>query len=190
VLFSPALESSPTGPEDAPAPGVQHRAILRAASGVHEGTGEVIVMQSRVLEIILYYMENFRKDLPLCEENVPEVCSRLLEKGYAEPEIRDALHWMRGRAEAEGSGREGSRAVRILNRKEGFALRPDAYGYLLSLHSWGVASAEQIEEIIERTVLSFGEDIGRSEVQAVADHLLLSRSRDAEEDQPGPELHH
>lgn len=131
-------------------------------------------MSSRVFEIILHYMEKYRKQLPLEDRNLSALQSVFLQEGYEESEIRHALQWMRTRSERDSMGKvKPNPSVRILSTEESESVSPEAYGYLLSLVSWGLIDGSDFEVILEKARLGFGAPVTLEEVQIVADGVLL-----------------
>ncbi len=132
-------------------------------------------MNERIIEIILYLINQIRKDTPIESIDV----NGLASDGYTDAEIGAAFSWIADRA-VFGVGvstPEANRSFRILHDTERKLFYADAYGYLLLLTHIGMLDDIDFEMIINRATLSGYHPLDVAEVKEMVS-ILLAESGD------------
>ncbi|MFH1050433.1 MAG: DUF494 family protein [bacterium] len=112
-------------------------------------------MYERIVEIIVFVMSELKHNKQINEINVDE----LQKKGYSESEISTAFSWVADRFElaekfttqAEFINKE---SFRVLHEGEKELFTKEALGDLFNFHSLGLLNNEQVEALIENTLLT------------------------------------
>ncbi|ROL62400.1 DUF494 family protein, partial [Bacteroidetes/Chlorobi group bacterium ChocPot_Mid] len=112
-------------------------------------------MYERIVEIIAFVMSELKHKKQISEINIEE----LQKKGYSENEISTAFSWVADRfelAEKHVSQAEfiNKDSFRILHEGEKELFTKEALGDLFNYHSLGLLSNEQVEILIENTMLN------------------------------------
>ena len=68
---------------------------------------------------------------------------------------------------------EHSESFRVLHNVEKLAIAPGAFGYLIQLRELNIISAEELELIIERSMLSGFEELDVSAMQSIVESVLF-----------------
>lgn len=130
-------------------------------------------MQERIVEIILYLVNELKSNKRLSEVDV----SSLERDGYTASEISSAFSWLFERLSVgqfmmtptEGN----SDSHRLLNDAEKMIIDPQAAGYLLQCRQLGVISNADVEAIIERIMTAGFSSVGLTEIKSfVASYLF------------------
>ncbi len=105
-------------------------------------------MNERIIDIILYLVNEIRQDKPIELIDVTE----LADDGYTDAEIGAAFSWLVDRTQlSEGDVLVEPRAsFRILHETERALFRPEAYGHVIQLLEIGLLSDTELETIINR----------------------------------------
>ncbi|MDZ7268531.1 MAG: DUF494 domain-containing protein [candidate division KSB1 bacterium] len=133
-------------------------------------------MNERVVEILVYIMSEIRgkKSNP---ERLELISRDLLQRGYSPSEISFAFSWLFERYSGESeellytasTTRPG--AVRILHEAERAVLSTEAYGYLLQLKQLRLLSDLELEQVIERALMTGAATITLADIKTlVAGH--------------------
>jgi|WetSurMetagenome_2_1015567.scaffolds.fasta_scaffold46194_3 uncharacterized protein Smg (DUF494 family) len=131
-------------------------------------------MQERIIEIVMFLLSEIRRTKkPLGELDIHE----LEDRGYSQAEITSAFSWIHERysgdpaSRTEWTARSGS--FRILHPAERMVISPEAYGYLLQLHALGMVTQEDVEVVVERSMMSGLERITVPEIQSIVMGMLF-----------------
>lgn len=127
-------------------------------------------MNERIIEIILFLINQIRQDTPMESIDVKGLASH----GYTEAEIGAAFSWIADRAvfgATSGSNRR-SESFRVLHATERKAFRPDAYGYLLLLTQIGLLDDIDFEMVINRAQFAALQPLSVGEVKEMVGALL------------------
>jgi uncharacterized protein Smg (DUF494 family) len=130
-------------------------------------------MQERVVEIILFLVNELRSNKRLNEVDV----SSLTRDGYTQSEISSAFSWLFERLSIGKSftdvTRSASTSFRMLNDTEKMVLGSEAYGYLIQCRQLELLSNGDIETIIERIMMAGFAAVGLPEMKSfVAGYLF------------------
>ena len=131
-------------------------------------------MNERIIEIILYLINQIRKDIPIESIDVKGLTS----DGYTDAEIGTAFSWIADRAVFgnDSPSSQSNRSFRILHDSERILFRTEAYGYLLLLMQIGLINEVEFEMIINRAHISGSQALGVAEVKEMVSSLLAESS--------------
>lgn len=111
-------------------------------------------MQGKLIEILIILMNEInRRGVEFDQMEI--LSDKLLNQGYSEREISTAFSWVierMGEFDKSIEPRPGS--FRILHDIEKVFISPEAYGYLLQLYSLKLLNMDEMERIIEKSVIS------------------------------------
>jgi uncharacterized protein Smg (DUF494 family) len=127
-------------------------------------------MNERIIDIILYLVNQIRKDTPIDSIDVQS----LEADGYTDAEIGAAFSWLADR-EAYGERGENARvrgAFRVLHDSERAIFRTEAYGYLLQLYHIGVLNDPEMETLVNRAHLSNMYGLAIADIKELVSGLL------------------
>ena len=130
-------------------------------------------MQERIVEIIIYLVNELRSDKRLQEVDM----SSLARDGYTQIEISKACSWIFERMiilkNLSVPVQAAAASHRQLNDAECAMIQPDAFGYLLQCVQLGLLGNDDIESVIDRIMGSGLPSLGISEMKSlVAVHLF------------------
>lgn len=126
---------------------------------------------------------------PVLLEDPREVIEEFAGEGYQTGEVEAALALI-GRFVAEPSHGSlwslepfTSRGHRTRSVEEQLSFSPEAFGYLIRLENSGLIDPSQREEILERALVTFDDEIGEEEIKTVSrlvlqDHGVASPDSD------------
>lgn len=128
-------------------------------------------MNERIIEIILYLINQIRKDTPIELIDVKGLSS----DGYTDAEIGAAFSWIADRAVFgdELSTPQGRNSFRVLHDSERSLFRTDAYGYLLLLSQIGLLDDTQLEMLINRAHFSGYQPLTIGEIKEMVASLMI-----------------
>ncbi len=128
------------------------------------------LMNERIIEIILYLINQIRKDIPIESIDVKGLASN----GYTDAEIGMAFSWIADRAVfgTEADATRSPRSFRILHETERMLFRTEAYGYLLLMMQIGLLNEGEFEMIINRAQHGGYQALGVPEVKELVSSLL------------------
>ena len=147
-------------------------------------------MSERWLALLHILTERLLED-PVLLEDPRQLLEELSAEGYQPTEVETGLAWI-GRfiagpdfpapAPAESFT---SRGLRTQSVEEQYSFAPEAFGYLLRLENSGLIDPAQREEIVERALGTFDDEIGEEEIKLVSrlvlqDHGLAAMEFDAD----------
>lgn len=129
----------------------------------------------RIIEIIVYVISELRQ-----KKEISEIDLDTLEKlGYSNSEISTAFSWIIDQADMTDSKVSevqftNSRSFRILHEVERDLFTKDALGELIQLHSLKILSNDNIESIIERTLLTGASKIDSADLKSMVSDMLFN----------------
>lgn len=133
-------------------------------------------MQERIIEIIIYLLEEFRHQQS--DETYHDLSSELISRGYTEHEINYAFSWVfnhlqKKTADSQEHFKYSENSNRVLHDVERMVISTDAYGYLLQLKYLGIISDYELENVVDR-LLSLGtSSVSLDDVKAITASMLL-----------------
>ena len=151
-------------------------------------------MSERWLTLINGLTQRLLDDLALLDEPLALI-EEFVEYGYQPKEVEASLAWI-GRFLAEPSGGSGwslepipARGMRTRSMEEQLSFSPEAFGYLIRLENAGVIDPSLREEILDRALGSYEEEIGEEEIRTVSrlvlqDHGLSPAEADGDPGNP------
>ncbi|MCG8608809.1 DUF494 family protein [bacterium] len=136
-------------------------------------------MSERVVEILIYIMQEIRKDTT-DSKHLRVISKDLLKKGYTESEISSAFSWLltRVRSESEeivpNQGPSLKRSFRMLHEIEHSVVSTEAYGYIIQLKELGIISDTDVENILEKAVMLSSSRVKVEDIKSIVASLLFS----------------
>jgi uncharacterized protein Smg (DUF494 family) len=133
-------------------------------------------MQERIIEIIVYLVNEMRNNRSLGEIDVKV----LEEGGYTQAEISSAFSWLFDRLAVSDQilphvERQIERSYRILHEVEKMVITPEAQGYLIQLRELGLLNDAMLETIIDRAMMSGYTEIGLNETRVIVASLVFEK---------------
>ncbi len=131
-------------------------------------------MNERIIEIILYLVNQVQHDTPIEFVDV----NRLSADGYTDAEIGAACCWLVDHAVFSSPDRSGEdrHGFRILHESERLLFQPEAYGYMLQLREIGLMNETQFETILNRAQVTGLRALSIADVKALIGTLLAESS--------------
>jgi uncharacterized protein Smg (DUF494 family) len=130
-------------------------------------------MKERVVEILVFLMAEIESNKRLSEIDLDD----LKNKGYTQSEISAAFSWLYdnltvkdGIVVREASPSKESR--RVLHEAEKLLMTTDAQGYLMQLCEVGLLENRDVENVIERAMMSGVEKLTTPELQEIVAAVL------------------
>lgn len=111
-------------------------------------------MYERIVDIITYVLSELKQNKKLADIDL----NILRDKGYSSSEISTAFSWLVDRIEFNNPSQplniSDVNSFRILHDAEKELFTESAWGELVQMQSLGIINTDQIEQIIERALLS------------------------------------
>jgi len=111
-------------------------------------------MYERIVDIITYVLSELKQNKKLADIDL----NILRDKGYSSSEISTAFSWLVDRIEFNNPSQplniSDVNSFRILHDAEKELFTEFAWGELVQMQSLGIINTDQIEQIIERALLS------------------------------------
>jgi Smg protein len=133
-------------------------------------------MQERIIEIIVYLVNEMRNNKSLGEIDVKV----LEEGGYTQAEISSAFSWLFDKLAVSNQvlahvERQVERSYRILHEVEKMVFTPEAQGYLIQLRELGILDDVMLETVIDRAMMSGYSKIGLDETRIIVASLVFEK---------------
>ena len=127
-------------------------------------------MNERIIEIILYLINQIQKDTPFESLDVRGLDS----DGYTQAEIGAAFSWIADRAVFSGtlSPVRTHQSFRVLHDSERRLFRPEAYGYLLLLTQIGLLDDIDFEMVVNRAQIAALQPLALDDIKEMVGALL------------------
>ncbi len=130
----------------------------------------------RVIEIILYLVNEMRNNKPLAEIDVKV----LEESGYSPTEISNAFSWLADKITGNEQTvpqieRQTERSHRILHDVERRVITLEAQGYLIQLRELGILNDAMFETVVDRAMMSGYTTIGLEEAKVIVSSLVFEK---------------
>jgi Smg protein len=136
-------------------------------------------MNERVVEILIYIMQEIRKDTN-DSKHLRVISKDLLKKGYTESEISSAFSWLLTRVRSESEeivpiqGPSLKQSFRMLHEIEHSVVSIEAYGYIIQLKELGIISQMDVENILEKAVMLSSSRVKVEDVKSIVASILFS----------------
>ncbi|HHE46153.1 MAG TPA: DUF494 family protein [Bacteroidetes bacterium] len=125
-------------------------------------------MERHIVEILVILTREYPEGA-ITREGLEPLNKEMIEMGYSQQEIEAALllyHSRQLTKQRSNHLREfKSHAFRMLHEVEQAVLKPEAYGYLIKLQLLGLISLNELDEIIEKSVLLGGRKVDIDDVK-------------------------
>ena len=132
-------------------------------------------MKERIIEIIIYLLEQFRQ---APDKNTDKDLSKeLLSRGYTDNEINLAFSWVSNHLQSKTADSKINYSLDsdlVLDDLEKLIISPEAYGYLLQLYHLGMLKEYDLEDVIDRALLKGSNHVTLDDVKAVAASLIFN----------------
>jgi Smg protein len=133
-------------------------------------------MQERIIEIIVYLVNEMRNNKSLGEIDIKV----LEEGGYTQAEISSAFSWLFDKLAVSNQvlshvERQVERSYRILHEFEKMVITPEAQGYLIQLRELGILDDVMLETVIDRAMMSGYSKIGLDETRIIVASLVFEK---------------
>jgi len=134
-------------------------------------------LKERVVEILVYLMSGIDANKRLSEIDLDDLKS----KGYTQSEISAAFSWLYDNLPVQDGvvvrGAIASKeSRRVLHDAEKFMMTTDAQGYLMQLCEVGLLENRDLENVIERAMMSGFEKLSMFEIREIVAAVLFARS--------------
>ena len=130
-------------------------------------------MQEKIVELIVFLMREIRHTRDISKIDV----SKLKDDGYSQSEISTALSWiydkMNLREPLKRIKVPRARSYRMFHEAERQILTREARGFLVEMYELGLIDHIDLENIIERSLMSGSNVIDRNEIKSVAASVLF-----------------
>ncbi len=143
-------------------------------------------MFERIIEIIAFVIMELRQN-----KNIAEIdLDKLSTLGYSKSEISTAFSWIVDRLEFSEDSFVNENAAsldsfRMLHEAEKHIFTPESWGVIVEFHTLGLLKNNQIENIIERGMLSGVSSISPSQLKSFIATMLFNLSTN---DLPGSRI--
>ncbi len=131
-------------------------------------------MFERIIEIIVYLLSELREKNDMSEIDL----TKLKQLGYSNSEISAAFSWIVDRVEFSDELFKGEElfpstvSFRVIQESEQDLFTTEAWGEMIQFQMLGLIDNDQIETMIEKAMVSGGQDIDKGAIrQFVANHL-------------------
>lgn len=133
-------------------------------------------MQERIVEIIIYLLEEFRQQQS--DETYHDLSNELISRGYTEHEINFAFSWVFNHLQSKSAGKSeqfkySESSNRILHDVERLIISTEAFGYLLQLKYLGLISDHELENIVDQLLSVGSPTVSLEDVKALTASMLL-----------------
>jgi len=134
-------------------------------------------MQERIIEIIVYLLQEFQETPN--RESYPDLSKELVTLGYTEGEINLAFSWIFNHLQKDSSETQpefhyANDSIRVLHDLEKLVIEPDAYGYLLQLMHLGMIKEVDLEDVIERALSIGSTQITLEDIKSLAAYAVFN----------------
>lgn len=130
-------------------------------------------MQEKIVELIVFLMREIRQTTDISKVAV----SKLSDSGYSQTEISTALSWIYDKMNLREPLKRvrGSRArsYRIFHEAERQILTKEARGFLVEMYELGMIDQLDMENIIERSLMSGSIIVDKNEVKSIVASVLF-----------------
>lgn len=136
-------------------------------------------MRNKILEIVIFLMDYMRENYD-SDSATDDASMALRNLGYSEDEIDSAYDWFLDQfspvgEESFASFPQKSTSNRVLTEGERLIINSEAYGFLLKLLHHQLITEEQLEKIIERTLMiSLDKRISFDHIKMIASSIIFS----------------
>ena len=127
-------------------------------------------VNDKIVEIITYVLAQLKQNKKISDIDVEQ----LEEKGYTSSEISTAFSWLVDRMEFQEFKLETDNSFRILHDAEKDLFTEEAWGELIQMNSLNLISNNDIETIIEKSLLSGIYKIDQSQLKEFVASIIFN----------------
>ena len=137
-------------------------------------------MPERIIEIIVYAMRRFQDEKKSSEKL--DLTSELTSKGYTESEINLSFSWIYDHLKKNSGDKKSLLDTELIedlefNNNENPILSDEAYGYLIQMIQLGILSEYQVDQILEKALVSGDEYINTEKVKSFIVNILFDSEK-------------
>lgn len=142
-------------------------------------------MNERVVEILIYIMNELRRDRKYSQK-LDLLSKNLIQEGYTESEISSALTWLLDRVNFDSEElveRESpalKHSFRHLHEIEKSIISAEAYGYIIQLKELHILESLDVEEVLERALMLGTSAVGIDAIRSIVVSVLFRNGEFAE----------
>ena len=130
-------------------------------------------MQEKIIELIVFLMKEIRQTADISTVDV----SKLAERGYSQSEISTALSWiydkMNLREPLKRVRSSRAKSYRIFHEAERQIITKEARGFLIEMYELGLIDMLDLENIIERSLMSGSNAVDRDEIKSIVASVIF-----------------
>ncbi|HEY9166504.1 MAG TPA: DUF494 family protein [Candidatus Kryptonia bacterium] len=124
-------------------------------------------MQEKIVELIVFLMREISQARDISHVDV----SKLAERGYSQSEISTALSWiydkMNLREPLKRVKSPRAKSYRVFHEAERQIITKEARGFLTEMYELGLIDKLDLENIIERSLMSGSNTVDRDEIKSI-----------------------
>lgn len=133
-------------------------------------------MPERIIEIIVYALQRFqedkRKDIQL------DLTSELSSQGYTDSEINLSFSWIYNHLKKNSSDKKQLLDTELIedmefSNSESPTLTDEAYGYLIQMIQLGILSEYQVDQVLEKALVSGEEYINMDKIKSYIVNIIF-----------------
>ena len=133
-------------------------------------------MPERIIEIIVYALQRFqedkRKDIQL------DLTSELSSQGYTDSEINLSFSWIYNHLKKNSSDKKQLLDTELIedmefSNSENPTLTDEAYGYLIQMIQLGILSEYQVDQVLEKALVSGEEYINMDKIKSYIVNIIF-----------------
>lgn len=134
-------------------------------------------VNDKTIDILIQLLGHI-KDHSLDMESLNEFSEILVNRGYNEREVAEALGWLFERfnlisMQSSDVAKPSGESVRVLHEYERMKIPPDIYGYMLKLLSLGVIDGPRMEKVIDYCMLLGADGITENDINEIVASILF-----------------
>jgi len=130
-------------------------------------------MQEKIIELIVFLMKEIRQTADISSVDM----SKLTERGYSQSEISTALSWiydkMNLREPLKKVRSSHAKSYRIFHEAERQIITKEARGFLIEMYELGLIDMLDLENIIERSLMSGSNSVNRDEIKSIVASVIF-----------------
>lgn len=137
-------------------------------------------MPERIIEIIVYAMRRFQDEKKGAE--ILDLTSELTAKGYTESEINLSFSWIYNHLKKNTGDKKSILNTELIEdmeftNSENPILSDEAYGYLIQMIQLGIINEYQVDQILEKALISGDEYINTEKVKSFIVNILFDSEK-------------
>ena len=136
-------------------------------------------MPERIIEIIVYAMRRFQDEKKSGEKL--DLTSELTSRGYTDSEINLSFSWIYDHLKKNSGDKKSLLDTELIEdleyNNENPVLSDEAYGYLIQMIQLGILTEYQVDQILEKAIVSGDEFINTEKVKSFIVNILFDSEK-------------